>query len=297
MDPSRADLFDLGTFVAVARWRSFRRAATQLGISTSAVSHAIRGLEERLGVRLLNRTTRSVLPTEAGERLLARLEPAFRDIAEGLEEVNDVRGQPSGTLRLNVPRMAARLLLAPAIAAFLRAYPRMSLEILGEERLVDIVAEGFDAGIRYTESLPKDMIAVPIGPSQRFAVVGSPEYFRRHAIPQTPDALKEQLCIRWRFSGGGYYKWEFEKDGKAAAVAVDGPLATNDTDIMLHAALDGVGLAFLFEPQVTAQVEAGRLVRVLEDWCPDFPGFFLYYPSRRQVHPGLRAFIDMLRPS
>ncbi|MCR6631739.1 MAG: LysR family transcriptional regulator [Magnetospirillum sp.] len=296
MDPTRADLADLGTFLVVARLRSFRGAATQLGVTASAVSHAIRGLEERLGVRLLNRTTRSVVPTQAGEQLLARLEPAFRDVYEGLEEINATRDTPSGTLRLNVPRGAAHFVIAPMVAAYLRAYPRMRLEIIAEDSLVDVVAGGFDAGVRFNESIPKDMIAVPLGPGQRFAVVGAPAYLAERGIPEKPEDLTSHTCIRWRFSTGGYYRWEFEKDGEARVVPVDGPLATNDNHLVLQATLDGAGLAFLFEQDAAPHLESGRLVRVLADWCPVFSGFYLYYPSRRQVHPGLRAFIDMLRP-
>lgn len=172
----------------------------------------------------------------------------------------------------------------------------MSIEIVAEERLVDIVAEGYDAGIRFDDAVPKDMIAVPVGPHQRFAVVGAPAYFHDRTPPLTPEDLKNHSCIRWRYTGGGFYKWEFEKNGEAQTVAVDGPLAATDNGLMLRAALDGIGLAFLFEQQVAAHVASGRLIRVLEDWCPSYPGFHIYYPSRRQVHPGLRAFIEILRP-
>lgn len=295
MDPTRADLFDLGTFAVVARLRSFSRAAKQLGISASGVSHSIRGLEERLGVRLLNRTTRSVQPTEAGERLLARLEPAFRDIADGLDDVGQTRGLPSGTIRLNVPRMAASLLLAPVVPRYLDCYPDMSVEIVVEDRLVDIVAGGFDAGIRFDDSLPQDMIAVPLAPSIRMAVVATPEYFTRHPIPDCPDDLRGHSCIRWRYPGGGMYKWEFERDGQPLTVEVDGNLATTDGNIMLAATLSGHGIAYLPEQDAEPHLKAGTLIRALDEWCPAFR-LYLYYPSRRQVHPGLRALIDLLRP-
>jgi DNA-binding transcriptional LysR family regulator len=291
----RTDLSDLAAFVAVAKHRSFRRAAVELRVSPSALSHAIRGVEERLGIRLLNRTTRSVAPSEAGERLLARLRPALLDIADAVEDVNAFRDTPTGTLRLNVPRPAAHLLLAPVMARFLRANPQMHLEIVADDGLVDIVSAGFDAGIRLGESLERDMIAVAIGPLQRFAIVGSPAYFDGREKPRTPADLRDHACIRYRFPSGVLYRWKFEKRGRALEVDVDGPLTLGEPELMARAALDGVGLALAFEGYVEAPIAAGRLVRVLADWCPTFPGFHLYYPSRRQVPAGLRAFIEMVR--
>jgi len=293
----RADLSDLAAFVSVATHRSFRRAAVELRVSPSALSHAIRGVEERLGVRLLNRTTRSVAPSEAGERLLARLRPALRDIADAVEDVNAFRTTPAGTLRLNVPRPAAQLLLAPVMARFLAANPQMRLEIVADDGFVDIVSAGFDAGVRLGESVERDMVAVPLGPPQRFAIVGSPEYIRSHGKPRTPADLRRHPCIRYRFPSGVLYRWPFEKDGQALEVDVDGPVTLGEPELMVRAALDGVGLALAFEGLVASSLAGGRLVRVLQDWCPTFPGFYLYYPSRRQLPAGLRAFIEMVRKS
>jgi DNA-binding transcriptional LysR family regulator len=288
-------LSDLAAFVAVATRRSFRVAAVELGVSPSAVSHAIRGLEERLGVRLLNRTTRSVAPTEAGERLLARLQPAFRDIADAVEDVNAFRETPVGTLRLNLPRAAAPLILAPVMGRFLRENPGMQLEVVADDGLVDIVSAGFDAGIRLGERLERDMVAVRIGSDQRFAVVGSPAYFKGRKRPRTPHDLRDHACIRYRFPSGAMFRWRFAKNGEALEIDVDGPITLGDQELMVSAALDGIGLAFAFEGRVQHLVRQRRLVRVLADWCPPFEGFFLYYPSRRQVPAGLRAFIDVVK--
>ena len=291
----RAAVSDLSAFVAVATHRSFSRAAAELGLSPSALSHTVRSLEERLDLRLLNRTTRSVAPTEAGERLLERLRPALRDIDDALEDANAFRAKPAGRLRLNVPRSAALLLLAPVMTRFIKAYPQMRLEITTEDRLVDIVAGGYDAGVRFGESVERDMVAVRIGPDLRMAVVGSPAYFRRHPKPVKPRDLHGHACIRFRLPSGGIYRWEFEKKGEVLEVEVDGPLTLSDQQVMLQAALDGAGLAIVLESHARPHLKARHLVRVLADWCPPFPGYFLYYPSRRQVPAGLRAFIDMMR--
>jgi DNA-binding transcriptional LysR family regulator len=291
----RAAVSDLSAFVAVATHRSFSRAAAELGLSPSALSHTVRGLEERLDLRLLNRTTRSVAPTEAGERLLERLRPALRDIDDALEDANAFRDKPAGRLRLNVPRSAALVLLAPVMTRFVKAYPQMRLEITAEDRLVDIVASGYDAGVRFGESVERDMIAVRIGPDLRMAVVGAPAYFRRHPKPLKPRDLHGHACIRFRLPSGGIYRWEFEKKGEVLEVEVDGPLTLSDQQVMLQAALDGAGLANVLEIHARAHLKARQLVRVLADWCPPFPGYFLYYPSRRQVPADLRAFIDMMR--
>ena len=291
----RAAVSDLSAFVAVATHRSFSRAAAELGLSPSALSHTVRSLEERLDLRLLNRTTRSVAPTEAGERLLERLRPALRDIDDALEDANAFRAKPAGGLRLNVPRSAALLLLAPVMTRFIKAYPQMRLEITAEDRLVDIVASGYDAGVRFGESVERDMVAVRIGPDLRMAVVGSPAYFRRHPKPVKPRDLHGHACIRFRLPSGGIYRWEFEKKGEVLEVEVDGPLTLGDQQVMLQAALDGAGLAIVLESHARPHLKARHLVRVLADWCPPFPGYFLYYPSRRQVPAGLRAFIDMMR--
>ncbi|MFY2560465.1 LysR family transcriptional regulator [Corallococcus terminator] len=291
----RLDPASLSSFLAIATHRSFRKAAVELGVTPSALSHALQGIEERLGVRLVNRTTRSVALTEAGERLHARLRPAFQDIRDALEDLNAFRGQPMGTLRINAARQSAHLALLPVVTRFLRAYPDVSVEVRVDDALTDIVAQGFDAGVRFGEHIAADMLAAPLGPRQRSAVVASPEYFQRHAVPRTPKDLRGLPCIRFRFSSGLYYRWEFERDGEEVLVEAEGPLSLNDQGLMVDAALAGVGLAYVFEAQVTSLLEQGRLVRVLEDWCPAYAGFFLYYPSRRQLPSALRAFLDFLR--
>ncbi|MFE0759299.1 LysR family transcriptional regulator [Inquilinus sp. NPDC058860] len=292
---ARPDLSDLAAFAAVARHRSFRRAAIELGVSASAVSHAIRGLEERLGVRLLNRTTRSVTPTEAGERLLARLQPAFRDIAEAVEEVNQFRHSPVGTLKINASIPAAALVLAPMVARFLAAYPDIRLEVAVDSALVDVVASGFDAGIRLGEQLERDMVAVRFGGEQRLIVVAAPSYLAGRAPPQTPRDLAEHRCIGYRFPSGQVYAWEFEQDGRELTVPPAGPLIVDEQWLIIRSALDGAGLAFVFEEMVTAELAEGRLVPLLQDWSPPFPGFFLYYPRQRQMPAALRAFVDFVR--
>ncbi len=289
------DFTRLAAFVAVATHRSFRRAAVELGVSPSALSHSVRELEERLGVRLLHRTTRSVTPTEPGEQLLARLATSFRDMSDALEEINAFRDTPVGTLRINAAHVSAELVLAPLLARFVREYPRMRLEVVIDDNLVNVVAGGFDAGIRFGESIEQDMIAVPIGPRQRFAVVGAPAYFAARPRPETPHDLRGHACIRYRFPSGALLPWEFEQGQQVLDLDVEGPLTLGDQRLMIRAALDGAGLAFVFESMVTSLLAEGRLVRVLEDWCPPFPGFFLYYSSRRQVPAGLRAFIAMTR--
>lgn len=292
---SLASLADLQSFAAVARLRSFRQAAAELGVSPSALSHALRGLEARLGVRLLNRTTRSVSPTEAGQRLLARLSPTLQELADALDEINSFRDSPVGTLRLNVPRAAAEYVLAPLASRFLREYPGMRLEIVTDDKLIDIVAAGFDAGVRFGERLAQDMIAVPLGPPQRFVVVASPAYLAEHGRPTTPQQLSEHRCIRIRFPNGSIYRWEFSRGGEKLEVEVDGPLDVADMPLMVRAAEDGLGLAYVYEQAAAAALAAGRLVTVLDDWRPAEPGFFLYYPSRRLLPAGLRAFIAMLK--
>jgi DNA-binding transcriptional LysR family regulator len=291
----RIDPAALSPFLAIATHRSFRRASVELGISPSALSHALRSIEERLGVRLVNRTTRSVSLTEAGERLFARIRPAFRDISDALEDLSVFRGQPMGTLRINASRQASQLALLPLVTRFLRAYPDVRVEVRVEDALSDIVSEGFDAGVRFGESIASDMVAVPIGPRQRSAIVASPEFFERHAVPRTPHELRDLPCIRFRFLSGVLYRWEFERDGEEVLIEVDGPLTLSEQGLMVDAALDGVGLAYVFEGQVGPLLAQGRLVRVLEDWCPSYPGFFLYYPSRRQLPSALRAFVDFAR--
>lgn len=294
---NKPDLSELDAFACVARHRSFKKAALECGVSASALSHAMRTLETRLDVRLLNRTTRSVTPTEAGEQLLQRLGPALREISDALDQINDFRDVPRGTLRLNVPRPAARLLLAPLFARFLAAYPQIRLEVVTDDGLVDIVAGGFDAGIRFGESLAQDMVALPLGPPVRLIVVASPMYAARRGLPQQPQDLKQHACIGRRFPSGAVYAWEFSQGGASLAVAVDGPLLLDDDDLILRAALDGIGLAYVYEAQAQESIEQGRLLRVLDAWCPPMSGFFLYYPSRRQMPVSLRLFIAMLRES
>ena len=291
---SRPGLAALETFVAVARHQSFRSAAAERGVTPSALSHVIRGLEESLDVRLFNRTNRSIRITEAGKHLLARTGPAVGDIAEAIAEVGAFRGRPAGLLRLNVPRVAAELVVKPIIGRFLAAYPEIKLEVVSFDGLVDIVAEGFDAGIRAERRLAQGMVAVPVG-QRRFAVVGAPRYFAGRDRPRTPADLHAHACIERRFPNGSRHAWEFARGAETVEVEVSGPLVVDDSALTVQAALDGVGLAFVYESLVADHVSRGRLVRVLEDWWPVQPHFFLYYPGRRQVPAPLRAFIDMAR--
>ncbi|RMX07971.1 LysR family transcriptional regulator [Corticibacter populi] len=294
---SATSLNDLHAFAAVARTRNFRRAAVELGVSASALSHSLRGLEARLGVRLLHRTTRSVAPTEAGERLLARLGPALREIADAIEAINDFRDSPTGLLRINAPRAACDWVLAPLVAKFLAQHPGMRVELVDDDSLVDIVATGFDAGVRFGESLQQDMVAVPIGPPQRFIVVAAPDYLARRGTPADPRQLTGHACIRVRFPAGAFYRWEFMRDGERLEVEVDGPLALGDMRLMVQAAEQGLGLAYVYAQYAQEALAAGRLVSVLDDWRPAEAGFFLYYPSHRLVPAGLRAFIALARES
>ncbi len=279
----------------MARHSSFRKAGAELGLSTSAVSYAIRGLEERFGVNLINRTTRSVALTDAGQRLLERLQPILRDLGDALEEMNNFRATPSGTLRINTSHAAARLLVAPLMPRFLAAYPDLHLEILEDDSFVDIVGLGFDAGIRFEKAVPEDMVAIPIGATQRGAVVATPAYFDGHPVPRHPEDLLGHDCIRYRFPSGRLYKWEFEKDGVRIDLDVKGRITVGTTHLALQAALDGVGVGFALEKSVTEHIGEGRLVRVLDGWCPYFRGFMLYYPRQRRTSSALRAFIDMAR--
>lgn len=290
-----ASLADLQAFAAVARLRSFRRAAVELGVSPSALSHALRGLETRLGVRLLNRTTRSVAPTAAGERLLLRLSPALLDIHGALEEINAFRDSPLGTLRINAPRPACELVLAPLVAKFLSLHPGMQVDLVSDDAFVDIVATGFDAGVRFGESLQQDMVALPLGPAQRFIVVGAADYLARQGQPKCPRDLAQHRCIRIRFPNGNFYRWEFSRAGEALEIEVDGPLAADDMAVMIQAAEAGIGLAYVYAQYAAPGLQAGRLHTVLADWCPEMPGFYLYYPSRKLMPAGLKAFVDMLR--
>jgi len=288
-------LFELNAVAAISARRSFRAAATELGISPSALSHAIAGLEKRLGVRLINRTTRSVSLSEAGERFLARVSPALREIAGAMEDVNEFRDTPTGTLRINLKERAAHQILRPIVVKFQRRYPDMNVELTLEGRPIDIVADGFDAGIRLAESVPQDMVAIPVGPDSRFIVVGAPDYFARTSRPRSPHDLLTHECIRRRMATGKLYRWEFEKRGEEIALDVPGRLTLDSDYLMVEAAVEGLGLAFLSDFWVSEHLAAGKLQAVLEDWTPPFPGLRLYYPGHRHMAAGLRAFVDMLR--
>jgi DNA-binding transcriptional LysR family regulator len=292
----RDELNDLAAFAAVAEAGSFTRAAAALGMSQSALSHAMRGLEQRLKVRLLARTTRSVSTTEAGETLLRALRPALEDIASGLAEVGALGASVSGLVRLTATKNAIKALILPVMPAFLAAHPNVRLELIVDDNLTDIVAHRFDAGVRFGNIVEKDMIAVRIGPDMKRAVVGSPDYFARTPPPATPHELGGHSCIAYRLvRTGGLYAWEFEEDGKPLEVRVDGPLVFNDSDLMRASAIAGMGLAYLYEDDAQEDIRAGRLVRILQDWCPSLPGYFLYHPSRRQTPPALTALIATLR--
>jgi DNA-binding transcriptional LysR family regulator len=293
---ARDTLSDLTAFLAVARARSFTRAAAGLGVSQSALSQTIAGLEEHLGVRLLTRTTRSVAPTEAGERLLARIGPHFDGIAAELAALGELREKPAGTIRITASEHAATTRLWPVLAGFLPRYPDIKVELSVESGLTDIVAERFDAGVRLGEQVEKDMVAVRIGPDLRMAAVAAPAYLARHRAPQTPHDLARHDCINLRLpTFGGFYPWEFEKDGRVLNVRVEGRLAFNSTRLIQQAAEAGFGIAFLPEDHVQEALSAGRLARVLADWCPPFPGFHLYYPSRRQPIPAFTLLVEALR--
>jgi len=290
-----SELAELAAFAAVATHRSFRKAAVERGTSPSAVSHAIRNLEIRVGVRLFHRTTRKVSLTDAGHMLFAKLTPAFTDIATAVDALNSWRDTPFGTVRLNVPNTVAPFVLGETVEALLKANRGLRLEIVATDRRVDIVEEGFDAGIRFGERLSQDMVAVPIRSNLRFAVVGAPEYFADRTMPQTPQALHDHVCIRYAFPSGTMLHWTFEKYGESITVDVDGPLTLDNQEMMVDAAARGLGLAYVWEQRAAAHVRDGRLVRCLEDWCPVEDGLFLYFPSRKHQSAGLRAVIEALR--
>lgn len=291
----RDELSVLAPFVAVAEERSFTKAARRLGVSPSALSHGLRALEERIGVRLLARTTRSVAPTDAGEQLLTRVRPAFGDIREAVDHVSGLRARPAGRVRLLLPRSAAMLVLVPKLAQFARDYPDIVLDVTTDNSRVDLVAAGFDAGIQIGEFIQKDMVAVRVSGDLRAAIVASPAYFAAHPKPRHPRELLRHRCINFRQGSSGVYRWEFDKGKQSLVVAVDGPLVIDDWEISVHAALDGAGVAFMIEQHAAPHIASGALVRVLEDWCPPFPGYFLYYPSRRQQPAALSALIATLR--
>jgi DNA-binding transcriptional LysR family regulator len=287
---------DLVAFIAVARAGSFTRAAVELGLTQPALSKAMRTLEERLGVRLLNRTTRSVAPTEAGERLLRSIEPLFAGIEGSLTSLTELRDKPSGTVRITSTQHAAETVLWPRLSKLMHAYPDITVELVTDEGLTNIVSERFDAGVRVGEYVEKDMVAVRIGPEMRQAIVGSPDYFKKHSVPKRPEDLTGHRCINLRrVTRGGNHPWEFEKRGREVNVRVDGRLAVNSVDMARRAALDGVGLAYLPDDMVLEDIAQKRLVRVLEDWCEPYPGYHLYYPSSRQHAPAFAVMLDALR--
>ncbi|ALR75882.1 LysR family transcriptional regulator [[Enterobacter] lignolyticus] len=289
---------ELQIFLVVARERSFTRAAARLGVSQSALSHSMKALEARLNLRLLTRTTRSVAPTEAGERVIACLAPRLDELERELENIVQLNGVISGNIRLSAGEHAARRLLWPKLKPFLQAWPQINIELVVDNGFVDIVDGRFDAGVRLGESVDKDMVAVRIGPDMRMAAVGSPGYFAARGIPQTPHELQQHRCINMRLpTAGGLYHWEFEKDGKPLRVGVEGQLTFNLLAERIDAIVSGFGIGFVPEDMVQDELRAGALVRVLESWCPTFPGYYLYYPSRRQHPPAFALLIDALRDS
>jgi DNA-binding transcriptional LysR family regulator len=292
----RENITDLIAFIAVARERSFTKAAAKLGVSQSALSHTVRGLEARLGVRLLTRTTRSVSPTEAGERLVQTVGHRFEEIEAELDALSELRDKPAGTIRITAHDHSASTVLLPALMKFLPQYPDIKVEITIDYGLTDIVAQRFDAGVRSGERVAKDMIAVRIGPDLRMAVVGAPSYFAKRSPPQKPQNLTDHNCINLRLpTYGGVYAWELEKDGRELNVRVEGQFTVNTTSQMLDAALAGLGLAYVPEDIAQPHIATGHLQRVLEDWCPPFPGYHLYYPSRRQPSAAFALVVDALR--
>ncbi|ANC39203.1 MAG: LysR family transcriptional regulator [Hafnia alvei] len=289
---------DLISFLVVARERSFTKAAAKLGVSQSALSHSIRGLEERLDIRLLTRTTRSVAPTEAGEKLANSLEPRFREIESELDALRDMRDTPAGNIRITAGEHAVDSVLWPFLKSFLANYPDINVEIVADNSLTDIVNGRFDAGVRLGEQVAKDMVAVRIGPDMRMVVVGSPQYLQQHNSPSTPQELQNHRCINMRLpTRGGLYAWEFEKDGQELRVRVDGQLTFNSLRQRIDAAVVGFGLAYVPEDSVQNELADGRLVQVLDAWCNTFPGYYLYYPSRKQHTTAFSLFVDALRYS
>ncbi|MCQ4628808.1 LysR family transcriptional regulator [Shinella sp. CPCC 100929] len=289
------DLSELAAFEAVARHRSFRKASEERGVTASAISHAVSNLETRVGIRLLNRTTRNVSATDAGAMLLAQLSPALRDIGSALDALNQFRETPFGKVRINAPNSIAPFVLGPVMGELIRDNPKLELEIVATDRLVDIVEDGFDAGIRLGESLREGMVAVKIRPRLRFAVVGSPAYFETKPIPRSPADLTAHVCIRNMYPSGAFYPWSFARDGEAIDVEPRGPLALHDHELMVEAALAGIGLAYIWEARAKPYVESGRLVECLQAWCPPEDWLYLYYPTRRHMSAGLRAVIDAMR--
>jgi DNA-binding transcriptional LysR family regulator len=292
----RNDLGELSAFAVVAEERSFTRAAARLSVSQSALSHSMRGLEKRLGLQLLARTTRSVSPTAAGSALLRELAPALERIERAVAETRKQRESPAGRIRLIIPRTATQMVLLPKLAQFARTYPEIVLEVTSSNDPVDLVAGGYDAGVQLGEFIHREMIAVRVTKQMRLAVVGSPRYFESNNIPRSPLDLKNHSCIGFRF-GNGLYRWEFEKGRKAITVSPQGPASFDDPDLVVQAVLDGVGIGTAMEDTLTHLIAGGGLIQVLRDWCPSFPGYFLYYPSRRNQPAALAALINTLRTS
>lgn len=292
---THANLNDLEAVVVIARRGTFRAAAVDLGMSTTGLSHAISKLEARLGVRLFNRTTRSVSLTEAGKLFVERVGPALQDIQGALDEVRSQRETPSGTIRINAAPFAAQEILSPLVLEFLRRYPDMQVDLVTEGRLVDIVAGGFDLGVRVASLVPGDMIILPLSRMQRYAIVGSPDYFQNHEKPLIPPDLFNHRCIQVRLPDGALFRWRFEKNGEAAQIDVSGPLILDETNLARAAVMKGIGIGCFMEQSVMHDIATGMMVRVLEDWTPSFPGICLYYPNRRNMSAGLRAFLDLAR--
>ena len=295
MNTSRPSLAELISFATVAAHKSFRQAADELRVSPSTLSHTIRALETRLGVRLLHRTTRSVAMTEVGQALLSRVQPLIKDLDTALGDIESHRSKPSGTLRINSNLIGARVLLQLAVPKFLARYPEMHVDIVTEGRLVDIVASGFDAGIRLAESVPKDMVAVALGGADRFVAVAAPAYLKKRGVPRTPLELLQHSCIRYRMRSGRIYHWEFERRDQSLDVDVPGMLTLDEDRLMIDAAIEGLGIAFVPQRAASEAIASRKLSVVLDDWCPRFPGLCLYYPGHRQVPAGLRAFVDVLK--
>ena len=293
----RASLIELEAVAAVARHGGFRAAARELGMSSSALSHAIAALEARLAVRLFNRTTRSVALSAAGEQFISEIEPALKTLETAIENIGEHADRPSGRLRLNMAPGAARILMRPLLLEYARRYPEVELEVVTENALVDVIGKGFDAGIRLTEAISPDMVAVPIIPKMRSFVVGSPEYFQGRDTPVVPSDLSRHRCIQMRMAGGRLYRWEFEKRGETYVIDVSGHMTFDASDLILEAALDGAGLAYLGEHALVSHLAAGDLVPILEDWSPSNPGLSLYFSQRRHMPSKLRAFIDLVRES
>ncbi|CAD7490314.1 LysR family transcriptional regulator [Aeromonas dhakensis] len=293
---TRTDLAELAVFAAVARHQSFSKAALELGVSASALSHSLKGLETRLGVRLLNRSTRAVVPTEAGQRLLTRLLPTLNHLESALGELTRHSDEPVGRLKICAPRGAIDDLLAPVLIDYLVLYPRMQVEVVEQELMPRLIEDGYDAAIFYGDLLPKEMIGVPLGPPQRYLVVASPAYLAEHGTPQHPRELSRHACIGYRLTPSHHYRWAFAgEEGSLLEIEVTGPLTTSTPALYLGAAEAGLGLAYCLEEEVSQKVAQGKLLTVLEPWCPTFAGFYLFYPSRHQLGSGLRALIDMLK--